>query len=359
MKPRKREQIIQDLPKVIEASGEAKSLTEIGRITGLSYDQVILTLEGHPNVETLVREMLKNNKKKERKNLSREIVIDASITGLPNIVKELEKRIKAGEKIILTSITIQELDRMQKFDDKKAKDVRKILQMAAKEPIHFHSVLIDESVGIPDDCIIKYCADNKKKVILITSDKVMTLKARMYGVKVEYLEQYEKKAAKQNTFHSEEPASKEEKQRMPEPEAVASNEVNLNTSDPEELAGSKEKHKKQTPKGSSDVVTLVWAEKRIGKLIIPELQDFKRNILVIKGGREYSMGNIDIERGDIVYVATKDMGGIVFSHYEIINVNAARNARLIYTKKFYKKKMNNVPERYKRFLTDCWLRFDA
>ena len=37
------------------------------------------------------------------------------------------------------------------------------------------------------DCIINYCAENNEDVILLTSDKAMALKARMYNVQVNYL----------------------------------------------------------------------------------------------------------------------------------------------------------------------------
>ena len=39
------------------------------------------------------------------------------------------------------------------------------------------------------NCIVKYCAEHKEQVILMTADKTMALKARMYGVKTKYLKQ--------------------------------------------------------------------------------------------------------------------------------------------------------------------------
>ena len=119
-------------------------------------------------------------------------VIDASITGA-NIFKEyFSKMYESNSKIILTSITIDELEKMQKFNDTQGYYARKILNIAAENAEKFLNVLIDETDEIADNCIIKYCAKNRENVKLVSSDKTMVLKSRMYGVETIFLEHQNK-----------------------------------------------------------------------------------------------------------------------------------------------------------------------
>lgn len=76
---------------------------------------------------------------------------------------------------------------MQQYDDADGKAAKKMLAIAAENPNTFIGVKIDEKLGKTDDCIIKYCSDNKNNVLLYTSDKEMVLNARMAGVQTEYL----------------------------------------------------------------------------------------------------------------------------------------------------------------------------
>lgn len=64
-----------------------------------------------------------------------------------------------------------------------------IIKNTAENLNSFETVLINETLDTPDDCIIKYCADHKESVTLLTSDKTMALKARMYSVQVHYFKQ--------------------------------------------------------------------------------------------------------------------------------------------------------------------------
>ena len=117
--------------------------------------------------------------------MKKKCVIDASILDTEGIVKRLEN---CQEKVVITSTTRTELEQFQNTaQDYLGKVATIILTIAVKNPEKFESVQIDESVGIPDDCIVNYCAINKEDVYLLTADKVMTLKARSFGVETEYL----------------------------------------------------------------------------------------------------------------------------------------------------------------------------
>ena len=211
------------------------SIKEIAKAVGLSESEVKTSLARHPRIECKIIAQLEKNKealkakktaekealeaqrkaeqeanrkkaleskKKERPEVAHKavqleetvdfdagFVIDASITGIEELKDVLSKLCVTKAKIILTSVTIKELEKMQKFHDVEAVDARHILAMAAENQNSFHTVLIDETLETPDDCIIKYCADHKDKVALLTSDKTMALKARMYGVQTQYFKQ--------------------------------------------------------------------------------------------------------------------------------------------------------------------------
>ncbi len=219
---RTQKEIEKDCNKIKEAAKTAVSIRDIERETNLSYAEIKTTLLKHPIIFKRIKEQLAVNKKQakienqrkkeeekvakaERKskkesktiigpekmvqNIPKKYVIDASITGIKSLRDDISKICATKSKIILTSTTIKELEKMQKFRDTDGIDARYILAVAAENSTSFETVLIDENFGIPDDCIVHYCAENKESVILLTSDKTMALKARMYDVQVHYLKQ--------------------------------------------------------------------------------------------------------------------------------------------------------------------------
>ena len=223
-------------------------------------------------------------------------VIDASITGIEEF-ENLLSNLWAKAKIILTSVTIRELDKMQKFDDRKAVNARIILRMAAENQNHFHTVLIDETLETPDDCIVKYCADCKDKVVLFTSDKVMTLKARMYGVRTQYLRRKPKEKCNQ---------------------------------------------------------TLRIAKKEGEKLCINYSNTSYKSILVISDGVEHNNGKYELKIGDDVYIATNKQEYITFAHYRITSLSEVNNCELVYSKRIFNEiQIMDLPDpRYKNFVQE-------
>lgn len=233
-------------------------------------------------------------------------VIDASISGIDNIMDTLNKICVTKSKIILTSVTIKELEQMQRFHDNDGNDARKILAMAAGDYTHFECVLIDETIGTPDDCIIKYCADNKDNVVLLTSDKTMDLKARSYGIKTHFFKHSNKSSATLGT----------------------SNGIKIRT---------------------------LYAARKVGsKLIISDFGNAYKSIRVISDGIEYNSGIVELKIGDDVYIAAAKSNYVTFAHYKIVSLSLENNCTCVYYRRLYDlDTVNDLPDAsYKAFMRD-------
>ena len=308
------------------------SINDIAKATNLSMSEVYTSLARHPRIkEKIMLELVEKRKnsgdqidtdtkysesfdKPESLEISETasiydevFVIDASITGIENLCDTLSEIAKTNTKFILTSITIKELDKMQKFKDLQADDARHILAMAAENPESFYSVLIDETFETPDDCIIHYCATNPGATLL-TSDKSMALKARMYGVKTHYFKQHQR------------------------------------YSDNSQQSCSHDK-----------AMTLFAARKEGDKLLISDFTTANSSILVISQGIEYTKGEYELKIGDEIYIANKKTDYMTFAHYQITTLSAKNNCSLIYSKRFYNVSDNfsSLPKAgYKSFMRD-------
>lgn len=348
MVKRTTKEIEADVKRIKEAAKTATSVTELSLVTGLSYSMVKTTLSKHPVIFKRIKAKLAENAEtkitKERKRktdptrvtekrsqrtdktgvteeknsvISTETqnnktsksftgyVIDASITGIKNLKEILSKICLTEEKIILTSITIKELEKLQILNDIKSKDARYILALAAENPKSFESVLIDETLNTPGDCIVKYCADNKEKVTLLTADKTMAINARMYGVKAEYFK---------HTYN-----------------------FYTNTNQPT----------------NSKIRTLIPA-KRIGsQLLISDFNTSSLSICIRSNGKEYNNGIRELHVGDDVFISSKKVDYITFAHYKMISTYAEDNCELVFSKRFYDYNDLDVPNQdYKLFLED-------
>lgn len=315
---RTREQIENDCRRIKEAAKTAKTMKELENLTGLSYMMINTTLSKHPTIHKRIKEQLADNKEKTVIEYKKEpeecvtdnkedfygFVIDASITGVENLRNILLKICQTQAKIILTSITIKELEKLQKLKDIQGKDARYILSLAAENSTTFKTVLIDETLRCPDDCIIKYCEENKKNVTLLTADKTMALKARMYSVQVQYFK-YDR----------------------------------INT--------------------SRKVITLIPANKIGSKLIISKFQTSTLSIRVYSDGIQYNDGIKELNVGDDVFIATKKMGYITFAHYSVICLEEENNCELIYYCRIYDdEKINLTNAEYKAFIKDFKFRLN-
>jgi len=340
---RSQKEIEKDCKRIKEAAKNATSIKDLEDATGLSYAMIKTTLSKHPiifkrikeqlavnrekaesevqepkessvkvkakaepkakneaNIETLKQEQVKISKKDS--NLSA-FVIDASITGIENLQDIISKILLSKEKIILTSLTIKELSKLQRFKDIYGKDAEYILTMAAENPDNFESVLIDETLDTPDNCIIKYCADNKENVILLTSDKEMAVTARGYSIKVQYFKKSKTQVNSKTTYTN-----------------------------------------------NSKIRTLIPAKRVGNKLLLSNFQTNTMSICVYSDGLEYNDGIRELKVGDDVFISTKKSDYITFAHYRIISLYAENNCKLMYSKRFYDYTNIDVP-------TDSYMSF--
>ncbi len=233
-------------------------------------------------------------------------VIDASITGIENLRAILSDLChKNNTKLILTSMTIKELDKLQKIKDIQGYDAIFIMDMALENDDCFLNVLIDESLDTPDDCIVKYCIDHKDKVVLLTSDKRMALDAKSRGVKTQYFKQTSaKKQSSANTV--------------------------------------------------SRKNTLLIARKLGEQLFVTALHNNRISIMVISNGIEHIEGVCELKIGDDVYLATKRLEYLTFAHYQITSLEAVNNCNLIFSKRiYYTAEIKTLPKSsYVSFMSD-------
>lgn len=350
MAKRTQKEIEKDCKRIKEAAKTATSIKELEQATGLSYAMINTTLSKHPIIFKRIKEQLDINlanrekaKSEAKKQTSPAIngvetsnvstannlsgfVIDASISGVENIKELLLEICNTDKKIILTSITIKELENLQKSITLQGKDARYFLALAAENPKSFVSQLIDETVGIPDDCIIKYCADNKDKFILLTSDKAMALKARMYGVEVQYF----KKTNKQTNSK------------------VETADTNANLVPTSTLAST-----------NSNIRTLFPAKKIGNKLMLSDFHTDTRSIRVYSDRYVYNNGTRELKIGDNVFIASKKDDCITFAHYKMISVEATNNCELIFSRRIYDYSKPDLPKIiYKKFFNDFLRRHD-
>lgn len=331
---RTQKEIEKDCKELKEAAKTATTMKELETLTGLSYAMINTTLSKHPTIFKRIKEQLAVNKKKKLEEKSKEevtndlavkeskqnettnsnnvpkFVIDASITGIENLRDNLSKICLTQANIILTSITIKELEKMQNFKDISGNDARYILALAAENHTTFKTVLIDETLDTPDDCIIKYCADNNKNLTLLTADKTMALKARMYSVQVYYFKKVKMCVSSEPKFDT-----------------------------------------------NSKISTLFPANRIGNKLLISKFLTPTMSIRVCSNSLEYNDGIIELNVGDDVFIATKKPDYITFAHYKIISLYSENNCELIYSKRFYDYNDIDVPEiAYKSFIKDFKLR---
>lgn len=298
------------------------SVKEIVEATGLTVQEIKTSLSKHPVVEKRLMSRIEVNRKEKSNNLKAEdtkknvsekeelssddfigYVIDNSIIGVKDVLNIINKICATDDQIIITSITINELEDSREYDNFGGRNAGRILAMAAEDPKHFFSVIIDDSLATKDDCIVKYCADNKNKVILLTADNTMALKARAYGVKTQY---FKKEVVKEDR-----------------------NKKNKDCCD-----------------------TLAYTRKVDGELIISAIDGNCRSTLVRSNGIEYSQDECKLKIGDDVLIAVKKSTYFTFAHYKITSLYERKNCRLINHGRYYNlQDIDNVQnEEYKEFL---------
>ncbi len=324
-----------EIKKFVKSNPSVTSLNEIATAVEITVAQVKTSLSKHPRTYSNIQQLIEKNKTIEsnvesktmhensedniyhqnpeaEKNSEKSVnfVIDASLMGIENLYYVLKKISYTGSKIILTSITIKELNAMQKYNDPSGLDARRILSMAATNGKLYKCIQIDESFSSHDECIIKYCANNKDNVILITCDKTMALLARTYDVKTTFLARTNNTSFVKSHFNCKQACSK--------------------------------------------INTLYYTEVIGEKLYISNMRSENRRVAVFSEGILYDNGMHELKIGDDVYVATKKESYFTFAHYRIISITTENNSFLVYSTRIYDPvQISNLPKaNYKSFLRD-------
>lgn len=221
---RTKEQVFDDYLIIKKAAETARTWSEIEKVTGLSYSKIRSTLRSHPEEAQEVYFLLKKKDEavlenaednEQQKDITVEktaqsfaayiasklentvfdelqsrktYVIDTSICEFEKVDELLLSILYLRSKIIIPSIVNDELEKLSHGNDVVSYRARVILRWAASMPEIFKPVYAQrEGREIPDECIIRYCKEHEKNIVLLTADKHMAIDARAKGVKSVYV----------------------------------------------------------------------------------------------------------------------------------------------------------------------------
>jgi len=172
---RTEENIREDYRKILEASSEAASVSELAEKTGLTKSQVLTTLQ------KIKLEELSIYDKPVKK-----VVIDASVVSSTKLEEYLNRE---DFQFVLTTITIEELSRMKTRSDREGFWTRQILKMSKNNPQQMTVEKVPAYYGkgvMSDKFIVRYCKE--KQYAILTSDVDMLARAKAERVKVIFIE---------------------------------------------------------------------------------------------------------------------------------------------------------------------------
>lgn len=294
--------------KIIKAAAEnATSFKDVEKATGFKHSEIITSLKKHPRVYDRIKKQFEEAQKNTipvraerfKAQIVPNIVIDTSITGVPDIEKILEEE---PTQIILTQVVIKELSRMQHFNDVDAMRARHILAMPADNEEKFIHELISEEYETADKCILEYCLKNKDNVVLYTADKEMFNFAKVYKIPVKLF------------------------RALPKAETYGKKSITFE------------------------------GLERIGKDLIIDLDRLNnsfRKVRVISEGQEYDEGIIKLKVGDDILLASnKNEGYVSFAHYKMTSLWEKQHCDLVFCRRLYDLNRLDFNHIYKSFIRD-------
>lgn len=381
------ERITKDLAIIQDSAATAKSFRELSDMTGLSYHQIMTTLIDHVVIEKKVREQIEKNKQAEAKKkgdtvkkqmkrpvnekIEYQFVIDTSIASEIDVWSSMfDSIIQAKHKIMIPSIVVDELDKLQKRGDEyQAVCARKLLARAAMDDENFIPVWVERNDAVLDNCIINYCRSlQNKDVVLVTADKWMALRARSFGLNVIFINKYNdiyRSAAlvavdslRHGMNHERKPFIPEKRETLVistkqvdviinSPDAVFQSEEDVKTvpiqgKRKEERQSASNKNAESTSKESNpsvkakscEIPYVVWEE---NQLQIPG-QYFHTGSSMVRvisnDGKVYHDGTTSLKAGDnvLMITAAAEKNRILLEHYSIKAIREEGYAKLIYQK---------------------------
>lgn len=164
----------------------------VEEIAGENSDDEKTTVSAVEKTVGAITEKVENDYQEIGKGLKKGdyVVLDTSIMGIDDVVKILKNK---GVICIFTSIVIEELDKQQTKLNLCGYNAKKLLRLALEEesivvPIPKKTSLAGWREENPDSFIVQTAFDLKEKYdpIVITSDKVLALKAKCQGLHFQY-----------------------------------------------------------------------------------------------------------------------------------------------------------------------------
>lgn len=119
-----------------------------------------------------------------------DIVFDASVCGAEKFELLLSNLIFEHMKIVLTDLTLREVNKLTKLDTESGSNARHLLRTAKIYRSNFILTRINQEHSNPDDNLLEYCQKNKDSVILYSVDNEMCLQAMIRGINVQSLKPY-------------------------------------------------------------------------------------------------------------------------------------------------------------------------
>lgn len=273
----------------------------------------------------------------------KKVVIDASICSLANF-NTIWTSIYEKRKIVLTTVTMRELEKLQKFaEDKQSAHARFILRKALEEIDNFSFKVINETFASNNENIINYCRHHRKTVILLTADKWMSVDAKARGINVIYLSHSlggseTDSECKENSFSemtNEDYVNLEEKQENPTEKLKETTTLEK-----------KEVLQEEPPK---EVVTTFYPLKNIkqNNMFLPYMHGQKSSYFVSVNGKQYSDRSAELKLGYyILVVKKKEDGNLLLDEYKITAIRRENNAQRIYCASFEDWNSEEIPEKY-------------
>lgn len=313
---RNKEKIKSDVEKIIQASKNgAKSWADISKKTGMTMSEIRTTMSHFEEEKAKIQECLKKNRKDSTRKSKQEkktdlhkkrYIIDASISAVSeasSFISDVIDGVIQNASLVITSVTREELRKMQKFNDTEALGARRILAKMAENPEIFENIrIIRKEDQSADDCIIEYCAEDLSQNILLTADKDMAGAARELRVETIYFK--------------------------------------------------RQLHKKQHNSiDTAKRVTLYNTFWKRGKLLLNILNSKNISTMLIKQKGEYTQGLVELEVGDDVYICSRKGENITFAHYQITQLKDTDNSILVYHRRIYfGSDPEDIPENYSEFI---------
>lgn len=317
MKKISKEEWRKRITELLKASEICRTISEVIKMTGYSRNVIQFTLKQFEDEANEFYENLKNNKKQKDKNKKDKIImLDTSICEIDHFFNVLEEYIQKGYIIGITDILLDELDYLQKSQNKSA---CKMLHIILNN-ITFFKLFEEKSLeeqNSPDERIMR--CSKREGTDLLTSDKMFCIKSKLKGINARYIGQNDNEKDIPNLFFN---VKKE----------------NIEKIKKNKLAYIPNAHFKN----NFLVYSKGTGKKQYNKIFTKDFQE--------KQGNE-----IALEIGDHVFRATEKEDFIMFMHYEICDNTSNYCSYIRFKYNSYKCDtiINVNDERYKSFIKEA------